>query len=188
MPLPRLLPPRGERFASPCSHAPAWEQGTVSVMYAFPRRSVGTRNYHAGLRLPAHQSPSLWGRVGGSSRRRRHWRGGVSGFAIITISLALLIPPLARLWAMPLPRLLPLRGGGGRFASPCSHAPAWEQETVSVMYAFPRRSVGTRNTLFDPPSGAPAGCALAAPSPPQGGRDLFLLVPMLPRGNKKRSA
>ena len=56
--------------SSPCSHAPAWEQETVSVMYAFPRRSVGTRilnlyDYNAGPRLSVHQSPSPWGRVGG---------------------------------------------------------------------------------------------------------------------------
>ena len=40
--------------------------------------------------------------------------------------------------------------------SPCSHAPAWEQETVSAMYAFPRRSVGTRIRFASPCSHAPA--------------------------------
>ena len=96
-----ISPSRGERFISPCSHAPAWEQETVSVMYAFPRRSVGTRK------------------------------------------LALLLPPLALLRAAPLPRLLPLKGGEICFSLfPCSRVGT---RMVSVMYAFPRRSVGTRN-------------------------------------------
>ena len=64
-----------------------------------------------------------------------------------------------------------------------SHAGAWERET-----SRPNSCNINPPGPVDPPSGAAAGCALAAPSPPQGGRDLFLLVPMLPRGNKKRSA
>ena len=57
-------------------------------------------DYHAGLRLSAHQSPSLWGRVGGVK-----------------------------------PSGADADGEGcnaGTAASPCSDAPAWEQETVSV--------------------------------------------------------
>ena len=75
--------------------------------------------------------------------------------------------------------------GNEKTVSVCmySHAGAWERET-----SRPNSCNINPPGPVDPPSGAAAGCALAAPSPPQGGRDLFLLVPMLPRGNKKRSA
>ena len=303
-PLPRLLPLKGGEICLslfPCSRVGT---GMVSVMYAFPRRSVGTRNIShphpdlvdppsgaaAGYALAAPSPPQ-----GGRDLlvlfpcSRVGTRNGQCNVCIptqergnekktpatsVTLTLALLIPPLALLRATPLPRLLPLRGGeiclslfpcsrvGTRMVSvmyafprrsvgtrksmhssipktpgtsshphpglvdppsgaaagyalaapsppqggeiclslfPCSRVGT---RMVSVMYAFPRRSVGTRKQscnehpknscnishphpgLVDPPSGAAAGCALAAPSPPQGGRDLLVLVPMLPRGNK----
>ena len=37
------------------SHAGAWERGTVSVMYAFPRRSVGTRNGQRNVCIPTQE-------------------------------------------------------------------------------------------------------------------------------------
>ena len=111
-PLPRHLPLKGGEICLslfPCSRVGT---GMVSVMYAFPRRSVGTRN---SCNINKHQPDPV-----------DPPSGAAAGYALAAPS-----PPQ----------------GGERFASPCSHAPAWEQETVSVMYAFPRRSVGTRSVL-----------------------------------------
>ena len=145
-----------ERFVSPCSHAPVWKQETVSVMYAFPRRSVGTRDLFLLVpMLPCGDKKHGQRNVCIPTQER--------GNEKITLPLSLF--PCSRVGTRNTVSVMyafPRRSVGTRKSpspSPCSHAPVWEQETVSVMYAFPRRSVGTR--------------------------DLFLLVPMLPRGNKK---
>ena len=171
-------------------------------MYAFPRRSVGTRNpglvdppsgAAAGCALAAPSPPqggrdllvSLFpcSRVGTRNGQRNvciptQERGNEkkTPATSVTLTLALLIPPLALLRATPLPRLLPLKGGEICLSLfPCSCVGTG---MVSVMYAFPRRSVGTRNPgLVDPRSGAAVGCALAAPSPPQGGEICLSLFP-----------
>ena len=77
-----------------------------------------------------------------------------------SITLTLLLSPLALLRAGPCRAFSPSRGK--RFASPCSHAPAWEQETVSVMYAFPRRSVGTRKPASSSHAGVWETCLIAS--------------------------
>ena len=203
-PLPRLLPLKGGGICFslfPCSRVGT---GTVSVMYAFPRRSVGTRNYPPLALLRAAPLPRLLPLKGGGicfslfPCARVGTRNGQRNVCIPTqergnekracqtpatsIPLALLIPPLALLRAAPLPRLLPLKGGGICFSLfPCSRVGT---RTVSVMYAFPRRSVGMRNY----PLWRCCGLRPCRAFSPSRGRDLFLLVPMRPRGNKKRSA
>ena len=65
-----------------------------------------------------------------------------------------------------------------------SHAGAWEREKTAVntsVYALASAVLA----LLIPPLARLQADAFVAPSPPQGGRDLFLLVPMLPRGNEK---
>ena len=171
-------------------------------MYAFPRRSVGTRGpctlWPPSSMAPDNPATSI----------------PKTPATSITLSLALLIPPLALLRADALVAPSPLLRGE-KFTSPCSHAPAWEQKTSSVMYAFPRRSVGTRGpcTLWPPPSMAPdnpatsipktpatsitlslallipplallRADALAAPSPPQRGEIYFSLFPCSRVGTK----
>ena len=104
-----------EKTVSVCmhSHAGAWERdrrGGSSYgqrMYAFPRRSVGTRKWSAYVCIPTQE------------------RGNeIDGAVRATVSVCMHCMH--------------------------SHAGAWERETVSVMYAlyaFPRRSVGTRETV-----------------------------------------
>ena len=147
--------------------APSPPQGGEICFSLFPCSGVGTRNGQRNVCIPTQErgnerfSAALVARSGRPlldcvfMLTSQHSfdlayslvptlpRGNAYGSSI---TLTLLIPPLALLRATPLPRLLPLRGE--RFASPCSHAPAWEQETVSVMYAFPRRSVGTRDSAL----------------------------------------
>ena len=168
IPLALLIPPLALLRAAPLPRLLPLKGGEI-YFSLFPCSRVGTRSGQRNVCIPTQER--------GNEKR-------ACQTPATSIPLALLIPPLALLRAAPLPRLLPPRGE--RFISPCSHAPAWEQEAVSVMYAFPRRSVGTRKTdninhlhsgLVDPPSGTAAGCALAAPSPPKGGEIYFSLFP-----------
>ena len=109
----------GQRNVCACmhSHAEAWERETVSVMYAlyaFPRRSVGTRNGQRMYALYAFPRRSV-----GTRNGQRN----------------VCIPTQER--------------GNEKTVSVCmhcmhSHAEAWERENGQRMYAFPRRSVGTR--------------------------------------------
>ena len=158
----RLAPPRS--YLAPCPVEPGLssvaarllretltQAVTAAIARPTPTRILIQNKAIRYLRVPKYSS---------------RWRGGVSGFVLISLSLVLLIPPLARLLPLkereicfslfPCSRVGTRNGqhnvcipsqerGNERSVSPCSHAPAWEQETVSVMYAFPRRSVGTRN-------------------------------------------
>ena len=146
---------------SPC-RAFSPSRGRKICFSLFPCSRVGTRNGQRNVCIPtqergnekimlacacSHQCRSVGTRYGpGQAVGVQDTRcvGPVSGFDYASAWFGLLIPPLALLRAALYAAPSPPQGGDKRFASPCSHAPAWEQETVSVMYAFPRRSVGTR--------------------------------------------
>ena len=139
-------------------------------MYAFPRRSVGTRNGQRNVCIPTQERGnekitlplSLFpcSRVGTRNGQRNvciptQERGNEK----ITLPLSLF--PCSRVGTRNGQRnvCIPTQERGTRTVSVCmhSHAGAWEREMVSVMYAFPRRSVGTRKSPSPSPcSHAPA--------------------------------
>ena len=134
---------------------------------------------------------------------------------LIALSLALLIPPLALLRATPLSRLLPLRGGEICFSLfPCSGVgtrngqrnvciPTQERGNEKLVWPAPSMApdnpeksmpktpatlIALSLALLIPPLALLRAAPLPRLLPLRGGRDLLLLVPMLRRGNKKRSA